>query len=416
MMRMETADLEIYTKYVHDLGTADFLQSEHQALRMKETGWNVEYLFLKDGDQIKGAAMCATMPLMKVFRYAYIPRGMIMDYNDEQAVKEFLHLLKEHLKKQNVIYLEIDPQIILKERDQNGNIVEGGENNERVVSTLKQAGMIQLPLKTGYDLSKQCRWVSVLNLKGKTEQQIFSEFSYMTRQDIRTSEKNHVKIRELNVSELEILDQMEQETSEHQGFQAMSLEFYRSLYQYYGECVKTVYAYLDMDEYESTLNREYEKVNSTISELKEFIEVNPNSEKKKKRLKTEEEHLAGIQKKKNSFGSYRKKYGNEIPLACCLFIGYGNNLTYLVGASNYECRNFRGPYAVQWYMIREAIAKGYERYNFYGISGYFNPGEEGYGVFDYKRGFNAVVEEYIGNFLLPVRSVMFNVYRKMKKF
>lgn len=415
-MILETITKEEYKKQLDTYDRVDFLQSVQQAEKMRNNGWNVEYLFLKDGDTVKGSAMCATMPLMKIFHYAYIPRGMIMDYHDEQTVREFIRLLKEHLRKQNVIYLEIDPQIILRERDKDGNIVEGGENNESVVQTMKSTGMIQLPLKPGYDLSKQCRWVSVLNLKGKTEQEIFSGFSYMTRQDIRTSEKNHVKVRELNVDELDILDRMEQETSEHQGFQPMSLEYYQSLYHYYGDCIKTVYSYLDTEEYESTLKQEYEKVNSTIQELKEFIEANPNSEKKKKRLKTEEEHLSGIQKKLNSFGEYREKYGKEIPLACCLFIGYGNNMTYLVGASNYECRNFRGPYAVQWHMIREAIREGYERYNFYGISGYFQPGEEGYGVFDYKRGYNAVVEEYIGNFLLPVKPLLFNLYRKVKKF
>ena len=66
-------------------------------------------------------------------------------------------------------------------------------------------------------------------------------------------------------------------------------------------------------------------------------------------------------------------------------------------------------------MIQQAIKKGYTYYNFYGISGYFNEGEQGYGVFDYKRGYNAIVTEYIGNFVLPIQKPIFNIYKKLKK-
>ncbi len=97
----------------------------------------------------------------------------------------------------------------------------------------------------------------------------------------------------------------------------------------------------------------------------------------------------------------------EVPLACCLFIKYGHEIVYLVGSSNYEQRDFRGPYAIHWHMIQEAIKEGYDFYNFYGISGYFEPGKEGYGVFDFKRGFNAIVHEYIGNFILPCKTIHF---------
>lgn len=110
----------------------------------------------------------------------------------------------------------------------------------------------------------------------------------------------------------------------------------------------------------------------------------------------------------------KQEYGKEIPLACCLFVKYGHQIVYLVGSSNYEHRVFRGPYAIQWKMIQEAIDEGYDLYNFYGISGYFHKDEEGYGVFDYKRGYNAVVREYIGNFILPCKPFLFKIYNNLK--
>ena len=34
--------------------------------------------------------------------------------------------------------------------------------------------------------------------------------------------------------------------------------------------------------------------------------------------------------------------------------------------------HFNGPYAIQWAMIQMALEMGFERYNFYGISGNFS--------------------------------------------
>ena len=270
-------------------------------------------------------------------------------------------------------------------------------------------------MKPGYDISKECRWVSVLNLKGKTKEEIFKEFSYQTRQDIRTYEKYCVKTRVLNEDQLDVLDEMEKETSERQDFEAMSLDYYKDLYKFYGKShIETVLSYLDLDAYAIKMQSEFDKTSKDIEKTKAFLEQNPGNVKKEKRLKTDEEYYNSLLKKLSHIEELKQEYGKEIPLACCLFVKYGHQIVYLVGSSNYEHRVFRGPYAIQWKMIQEAIDEGYDLYNFYGISGYFHKDEEGYGVFDYKRGYNAVVREYIGNFILPCKPFIFKIYNNLK--
>ena len=54
------------------------------------------------------------------------------------------------------------------------------------------------------------------------------------------------------------------------------------------------------------------------------------------------------------------------------------------------------------------MARGVERYNFYGISGVFDdPDDEGRGVLEFKQGFNGYVEELPGEFTLPVRPLVY---------
>lgn len=414
-MRINTINIQQYSEYLDTVDTAVFQQSPFHAKKFEHDGWSVEFIQASQEDEVYATCMLAYLPLMKVFKYCYVARGFLADYKDKDKLVKFTASLKQYLKKKNVVYLEMDPEIDLVQRDKDGKVVENGFNNYDVVDNLKSAGFLQLPLKQGYDLSKECRFCSSIDLRGKTSDEIFNEFSSATRRNTRTAQKYNVHIRKLGVDQLHILDSMEKETSARQDFEAMSLDYFKNLYAFYGEDhVETLLSYLDLDEYEQKIKKEYNTTLKSIEKTKAFLEKNPGNEKKEKRLKTDETYLDSLEKKISHIQELKDTYGKEVPLACCLFIKYGHEIVYLVGSSNYEQRDFRGPYAIHWHMIQEAIQEGYDFYNFYGISGYFEPGQEGYGVFDFKRGYNAVVHEYIGNFILPCKPFIFKIYNNLK--
>lgn len=414
-MQINTINIQQYSEYLDTVDTAVFQQSPFHAKKFEHDGWSVEFIQASQENEVYATCMLAYLPLMKVFKYCYVARGFLADYKDKDKLVKFTSSLKQYLKKKNVVYLETDPEIDLVQRDKDGNVVENGFNNYDVVENLKSGGFLQLPLKQGYDLSKECRFCSSIDLRGKTNDEIFNEFSSATRRNTRTAQKYNVHIRKLGVDQLHILDSMEKETSARQDFEAMSLDYFKNLYAFYGEDhVETLLSYLDLDEYEQKIKKEYNTTLTSIEKTKTFLEKNPGNEKKEKRLKTDETYLDSLEKKISHIQELKDTYGKEVPLACCLFIKYGHEIVYLVGSSNYEQRDFRGPYAIHWHMIQEAIQEGYDFYNFYGISGYFEPGKEGYGVFDFKRGYNAVVHEYIGNFILPCKPFVFKIYNKLK--
>ena len=414
-MQINTINIQEYSEYLDTVDTVVFQQSQYHAKKFEHDGWSVEFIQASQENEVYATCMLAYLPLMKVFKYCYVARGFLANYKDKDKLVKFTSSLKQYLKKKNVVYLEMDPEIDLVQRDKDGNVVENGFNNYDVVENLKSGGFLQLPLKQGYDLSKECRFCSSIDLRGKTSDEIFNEFSSATRRNTRTAQKYNVHIRKLGVDQLHILDSMEKETSARQDFEAMSLDYFKNLYAFYGEDhVETLLSYLDLDEYEQKIKKEYNTTLKSIEKTKTFLEKNPGNEKKEKRLKTDETYLDSLEKKISHIQELKDTYGKEVPLACCLFIKYGHEIVYLVGSSNYEQRDFRGPYAIHWHMIQEAIQEGYDFYNFYGISGYFEPGKEGYGVFDFKRGYNAVVHEYIGNFILPCKPFIFKIYNKLK--
>ena len=83
---------------------------------------------------------------------------------------------------------------------------------------------------------------------------------------------------------------------------------------------------------------------------------------------------------------------------------------------------YNSQYLLQYEMIKYAIENGYKAFNFYGIDGNFDEKSKSYGLFDFKRGFNACVHELIGEFDLVIDKkryklykLSFSTYKKVKK-
>ena len=101
---------------------------------------------------------------------------------------------------------------------------------------------------------------------------------------------------------------------------------------------------------------------------------------------------------------------------------YGREVNYLFGASYKQFMKYNSQYLLQYEMISYAVDNKYEAFNFYGIDGNFSEDSKGFGLFDFKRGFNARVHELIGEFDLIVDKnryilyrISFSIYKKIKK-
>ena len=78
-----------------------------------------------------------------------------------------------------------------------------------------------------------------------------------------------------------------------------------------------------------------------------------------------------------------------------------------------EYRQFTPKYLMYEHHIKEAYKEGFKYCNFYGITGDFNPENEYYGIYEFKKGFKPDVTEYIGQFELKI-SPFYDVYKLLK--
>ena len=64
-------------------------------------------------------------------------------------------------------------------------------------------------------------------------------------------------------------------------------------------------------------------------------------------------------------------------------------------------------------MIGYALQHQIRRYNFYGISGEFQEHAEGFGVYQFKQGFDAEVVELLGEFQYVAEPFRYQLYSRL---
>jgi len=97
-------------------------------------------------------------------------------------------------------------------------------------------------------------------------------------------------------------------------------------------------------------------------------------------------------------------------LAAAILFLYGDKAVYAYGASSDEHRDLMAPYALQWAMIRRAIAGGCRSYDMTGVPAHRVEGEPGYGLYRFKRGFWPEVSEFLGERDLPLQPTLYRVW------
>lgn len=105
------------------------------------------------------------------------------------------------------------------------------------------------------------------------------------------------------------------------------------------------------------------------------------------------------------------EHGGE-PIAAGVVAAFGaGSWSLMCGSSGKaEHRKLRPNYLLQWESIRWAKARGAEYYDFRGIPDVLKPGEEMYGVYEFKRGFGGAVYRVIPTQDLVLRPALYWPY------
>lgn len=197
----------------------------------------------------------------------------------------------------------------------------------------------------------QPRFVFRLDIKDKTEEEIMAAFKQKWRYNIRLAGRKGVTVKDGTKEDLKDFHKIMIETGKRDGFIIRPLEYFEKMYDCMGP--------------------EHMKI------LMAYYEGKP---------------ISGV-----------------IP------IFYGNKTWYLYGASSNQHRNLMPNYLLQWEMIKMAIKRKDDVYDFRGVSGNVDKNHPQYGLYRFKQGFGATFTEFIGEIYLPFKPLRYKLYRFAEK-
>ena len=288
-MKKQEIEEKEYEEFVESHYKGHFAQSLKWAKLKKE--WNHEIITVRDEKgKIKGS-MLLLIRKTPLFNSSliYSPRGPVCNIDDKETFKELTQKAEEVAKKHKAFMLKIDPDISNSDMDFKQM---AKENGYKIIEKVKDINEVTHP-----------RIVFRLNVKDKTEDELFASFHQKTRYNIRLATKKGVTVREGTREDIAEFQKIMEVTGARDKFPIRSKEYFEEVYDTMGkEHVKIFFADYDGQAIATTYN---------------FV--------------------------------------------------YGNKVWYMYGGSLNEKRNLMPTYLLQWEGIKLAKERGCDIYDFRGI-------------------------------------------------
>ena len=336
MRLLEEKDKQEYKSFLESHDRCNFQQSLEWG--NVKTSWKKEVILSEDKDGKIRGSLCVWIRKIPIFgNIMYSARGPVCNLYDEEVIKDLREGADLLAKKYNAFVLRVEPDILKTDEEFRKIITKNGFKIKDDSKDFKD--------------EIQPRFVFRLNLKGKTEEQIFAELHQKTRYNVRLATKKGVVIKEGTREDLKDFHKIMIETGERDNFIIRSLEYFEKMYD----------------------------------------EMAPN-------------HMKLLM-----------AYHEDKPISGIIPIMYGNKVWYLYGASSNSHRNLMPNYLLQWTMIQDAIKRGADMYDFRGVSGVVDETHPQYGLYRFKKGFNADFTEFIGEIYVPYKPLVYKMYKFSEK-
>lgn len=210
------------------------LQTAEWAEHKKEVGWQAQPVILygTDGSPMAGAlVLTRTVKPFGIgpkFSVCYIPRGPLLDWNNEDLRRKGLEAIEEYCRKLKAIFIKIDPEVIL------GTGIPGSAGEQADPSG---AGVELLLTRRGWRYSsEQIQFKNTVMIDmGGSEETWMSRMKQKTRYNIRLAQRSGVTVRQGEQADLPALFRMYAKTADRDGFIIREEDYYLRLWRSFME-------------------------------------------------------------------------------------------------------------------------------------------------------------------------------------
>ncbi|GAA3833214.1 lipid II:glycine glycyltransferase FemX [Nocardioides panacisoli] len=359
--------------YLDSIPSASFLQTPGWA-RVKSVWRNESLGFFGDDGQQAGAALVLYRKLPRLKRYlAYLPEGPVLDWSADR-LEEWLTPLVRHLKAEGAFAVRIGPPVVttrwsaaqVKDGIADPDVrllgqvppTERSAEGAKVVAQLSDLGWRHQGVEGGF-AAGQPQFVFQIPLRdadgtARTEDDVLKGMNQLWRRNIKKAAKEGVEVRasapEHAREDLKAFHDLYVHTAERDHFTPRPLAYFETM---------------------------YDALNADAPD----------------RLKV-----------------WLARHEGDL-VAATLAVRVGEHAWYSYGASSTEKREVRGSNAVQWEMIRDAIAAGAAVYDLRGITDTLDADDSHVGLIQFKVGTGGEAVEYAGEWDLPINRALYKAFQ-----
>ncbi len=368
MPSLRTISADEHRDYLATLATASFLQTPGWAKVKPE--WRSEHLaWVDDSGTTVGAALVLYRKLPRLKRYlAYLPEGPVIDWSTDR-LQDWLDPMVRHVRAQGAFAVRIGPPVATR-RWSAAQIKDGIADPDvrrlsqvppldrsaagaRVVAQLHELGWRHQAAEGGF-AAGQPQFVFQIPLAQATEESLLKGMNQQWRRNIKKADKEGVEVAASASGDipgdLKAFHDLYVHTAERDHFTPRPLRYFEVM---------------------------YDALNADAPD----------------RLKV-----------------WLARHQGDL-VAATLAVRVGQHSWYSYGASSTEKREVRGSNAIQWAMIRDALAAGATVYDLRGITDTLDADDPHLGLIQFKVGTGGEAVEYAGEWDLPINRVLYKAFQ-----
>ena len=367
--------------FVKQSSQTNLLQSASWA-KVKDN-WDNERIGFYKNNQLVASASILIKPLPLSMTMLYIPRGPIMDYQDQELLHFVLTSLKKFSKTKKALFIKFDPSLFLVQ-NQSGEERQDNPKTLDLINNLQKAGAIWLGRTELLDETIQPRFQANIYKDNFSEELL----SKSTRQAIRTARNKGIQVQFGGSELLDDFSALMKKTENRKSIHLRGQDYYQKLLDTYPEQSYITLASINLNERLENLQVQKSKAEKEASKFTEKTKPGKieNNKQEQKRLQEEMDFLA----EKMTQGV------TTVPLSGTLVLEYGTTSENIYAGMDEEYRRYQ-PALLTWYeTAKHAFERGADWQNMGGVENDLNGG-----LYHFKSKFNPTIEEYVGEFNLP---------------
>ena len=381
--------IQAFTEYTKNSPLKNYMQTEEYARFMGENKYNYDYLgLIDDNDTIIGASLILWKKIGITSKYGYAPKGFLINYYDENLVKTFIQKLKDFYSKKNMVFIKINPEIVVSKIN-NKTFTSAVNPNFRLKQDLQKYGFIKLKDNLYFE-SIIPRFNAYIDLKNSN----YKNYSKANRNKVNNSKRKGLYLEKGTEQNLEEFYKLLNSNQ--------PLNYYKNLYDLFKDKIDLILIRINYEEFIKKTQKLYESEQEKNNLYNEIL--HRSHEKQDLNRKMSSDIILSTLKNDIVKATTGLSENEGAVVAGALIIKYENRVHIFESAFDRNLSYLNANYFLHDALI-DYYKNDFEFLDLNGIVGDFKNVNPYTGLNNFKLGFNPYIFEFIGEF-----DLVFNKY------